>query len=179
MFYSSVSFEDVLETAAAILTHIRESASFRVFLFLAAIYTVVLLADIVLLLFLRGLRSNLRATLYGMNIPKGEKGKIEKRWEKIEKKLKSNNESQFKVAVIEADGLADEILKKIGYAGRNMKERMERIHPGQIDNYEDVKRAHEIRNRVVYEKDFELDLETAKNTLKTYEDLLRNLELFD
>ncbi len=140
-------------------------------------YTIIVLADLVMLLMLRGVTSNYRVTMKGADIPLVSRNKMQKRWDKIMARLKENNESQFKVAIIEADAIADEILGGIGYKGANMGEKLANIRPEQIDYMtDDLQRAHEIRNRIVHDENFRVDQELAESTIKIFEIFLHYLE---
>lgn len=140
------------------------------------IYTAVLLVDIILLLILRGIRGNVRTGLRGMDIPIVSQTTMGKRWKKIVARLETGNESQYKVAVIEADAMADEMLAAIGYKGENMAERLAQIKPGQLDYLEELTQAHQIRNQIVHDAQFRVDKDLAKDTVAIYENFLRYLE---
>src|SRR3989344_5240105 len=123
-------------------------AALKFFLF---VYVVVVLLDIVMLLMLRGLSVDLKNTLFGTSRPLVSRSGVIKRWEKILARLASENPSQHKVAVLEADVFADEILGRIGYKGTTMGEKLEAIHPGQLETRSLLVDAHQLRNRVVHE----------------------------
>ena len=149
---------------------------FAVIKFLLGIYAVVVLADIFLLLIQRGLSGDIRDTRFGMNIPKEfvtGKNKLKKNWEKIRARLEVGNESAWKVAIIEADNLVDDLITRMGYPGENMGERLAGINPGQIENIEELKIAHEVRNRIIHEKDFRVEKEKAQEILGCYENFLK------
>lgn len=144
---------------------------------LLGIYLAVLFIDIVLLLILRDVPAHFRVGMKGMDLPLVKKGKMEKRWEKVKLRLKSGNVSQYKVAIIEADAIADEILAGIGYAGKNMTERLESVGSAHLDDHlESLKGVHQIRNRIVHEADFEIDEKLATSVIEVYENFLRYLE---
>ena len=46
----------------------------------------------------------------------------------------------------------------------------------QLENVEDLKDAHKVRNRIIYEKDFTIDKKTAGSVIETYENLLKELD---
>ena len=147
---------------------------------LAAIYLAVLIINIILLLILRDVPSKLRTGLRGMDIPLVTKSKMQKRWEKIKNRLDSDNISQYKVAIIEADVVADEMLSGIGYKGANMSEKLEQVGAAHLDDHlEALKGAHEIRNRIVHEENFQVDERLAKAVIGVYENFLKYLELLD
>ena len=162
--------------ALEFLTQAYYSPLFTAVKFFFAVYITVLLVDIILLLILRGVGANLRTAVKGMDMPAVSKNKALKKWQNVKDRLKSGNVSQYKAAVLEADRIADDILSKIGYKGKNMAERLEQVKPGQLEHIEDLKNAHEVRNRIIYEKDFMIDKETAEKIIEVYEDLLKELD---
>ena len=101
-----------------------------------------------------------------------------KKWIKIIKKLESNKESEYKLAVIEADNLLDDVLKNIGYKGETVKEKLEQLEPAILPNIDEVRQAHQIRNDIVYDPDYQLTLDRATKVLDIYEKAFRSLELF-
>jgi len=141
------------------------------------IYLAVVILDIILILILFDVPSQMRVGLRGMDVPLVTKSKMQKRWDKIKDRLKTGNISQYKVAIIEADALADEILGGIGYKGANMTEKLEQIEPTHIDDHlESLKGAHQVRNRIVHEENFEIDERLAKAVIGVYENFLKYLE---
>lgn len=157
---------------------IQGSWVFAVLKWFLMLYTIVLIIDVVLLVLLRGVTENLKTQLYGTARPLLSKNKAEERWRGIERRLESDNPSQYKVAVLEADQFADEVLRESGYDGANMGERLSGIEPGQLASYEALKSAHEMRNRIVREQNFAIDREEARDLLDQYKKLFVELELF-
>lgn len=105
------------------------------------------------------------------------KSKMVKRWEDIMEKSKSHIESDWKVAVIEADKFMDDLFKQIGFKGKDMGERMKQINPGQISNINEIWQAHKVRNNLVHNPDFKITYGDAEFVVKTYEKTLKELEL--
>jgi glycerol dehydrogenase-like iron-containing ADH family enzyme len=99
-----------------------------------------------------------------------------KRWMKIKKRLESDNPSQYKVAILEADKLADEILVYMAYKGANMTERLEEAKVEQLEDKEALIRAHKIRNQIIHQSDFPVDKELAEGTIAIYEKFLHHFE---
>jgi len=146
------------------------------------IYVIVMLIDLILLLKQRGLGGDIRDTLVGMNIPPelgNKKNKLRAKWAKVRAKLDSKNESDYKVAVIEADKIINDLIARMNYKGENMGERLDNITPGQIENVEDLRRAHEIRNRIIHDESFVLTKAEAEKTLDYFEDFLRFFMVLD
>jgi hypothetical protein len=99
------------------------------------------------------------------------------KWDEIQKKIDSENPSDWKMAIIEADSLVDEIIKGIGYKGEDLGERLKNIEPSDFDNLQNIWEAHKIRNKIAHEADaFQLTKEEAKETLEKYKKALRELK---
>lgn len=97
-----------------------------------------------------------------------------KRWKKIVKKTEDNSESGYKLAIVEADDLMHEILEDKGLEGENFEEL---INSGKktIPNFEDILSGHIIRNSIVYDPDYKLDIELAKKVLNSYEKAIKKV----
>jgi len=101
-----------------------------------------------------------------------------KQWIRIIKKLSSDKESEYKLAVIEADNLLEGSLEKNGYKGELMEDRLDKIDAIILSNKEQVLEAHKIRNNIVHNPDFTLSVDQAKKAIDIYEEAFRNLEVF-
>ncbi len=168
---------DLLNIIGTSVVNLYNSSFFSVIKFLLGIYVAVLFVDIVLIVILRGIGYDIRIMLKGMDMPAVSKNKMRKRWAKIKERLESENPSQYKVAILEADIAIDKILSDMRYPGENLTERLEKIQPAQLPGYEDLKNAHNIRNQIIHEADFAVDKKRAKEIIAVYERLLENFEL--
>jgi ABC-type lipoprotein release transport system permease subunit len=171
-----------LNKIIAMAVSFYDSNFFSVIKFALGIYAVVILVDIVLMLVQRGLGGDIRDTLLGMNVPAElvkKKGKLRKKWDEIRKNMETENESKWKLAVIEADAIIDDLIRRMGYKGENMSERLAGINPGQIENIEELKLAHETRNRIIQEESYKLEKTKAQEAIGYYENFLRYFEVFD
>ncbi len=101
-----------------------------------------------------------------------------KQWSKVLKRLDTGKEADYKLAVIEADGLLNDVLKKMGYKGETMAKILEQLDATILPNIEQVWKVHKIRNNVVHDPDYELRLEQAREVLGIYEKTFRDLEMF-
>ena len=101
-----------------------------------------------------------------------------KQWNKIGKKLEAGKKADYKMALIEADSLLESILKRMGYKGDNMRELLEQIDAKTLPNIENVWQAHKLRNNIVHDPDYELNLDEAKRMFQIYEQAFRDLEMF-
>ncbi|MEK7080630.1 MAG: hypothetical protein AAB925_02245 [Patescibacteria group bacterium] len=100
---------------------------------------------------------------------------ITKRWKKIKEKLDTGVEAEYKLAVIEADDFLGEMLEERGFLEENFEDAIKKAGKGMLPNLEEILSSHEIRNSVVYNPDFKISAETAKNILSVYETAIINL----
>jgi hypothetical protein len=95
---------------------------------------------------------------------------ISKRWNKIKKRIESGSEPEYKLAVIEAEDFLAEVLEERGYEEKdfveNLKKAAKLISPLLLN---EIISAHEVRNSIVYNPDYKLDIEQAKKVLGIYE----------
>ncbi|MDP4007076.1 MAG: hypothetical protein Q8P55_00565 [bacterium] len=99
------------------------------------------------------------------------------KWQKIQQRLGTANEAEYKLAIIEADGLLNDILLRMGFRGETLGDRLKTLTPAIIPNLNDVWQAHQTRNNVVHDPDYRLPLGEAQKTLAIYEQAFGNLDL--
>ena len=104
--------------------------------------------------------------------------KIVRTWAKITNRLETGLESEAKLAVIEADSILNDILKRMGYGGEALGERLEKLTSATLPNLEQVCVVHKIRNNIVHDPDYRLTLDEARSVLDIYEQALRDLQAF-
>jgi len=151
------------------------SAFFVVIKFLLAIYSIVLILNLAMIVILRGFGRDYRVTFVGTNLPSQKSTR--KKWKKIINRLESGNSAQYKIAILEADSLADRILDFIGHKGENMPDRLSQLDESHLENAEDLAKAHQIRNNIIHDKEFLVSRETAEEVLGIYEKFLDHFEL--
>jgi hypothetical protein len=142
--------------------------------------TICFLLLVVLVYLIFQLRANIRNSVEtatkSIGTPSLPKKRMTKKWNAILKKLETGDESNLKLAVIEADKILDDLLKKIGYQGENMGERLKQLTPAQIANLEALWQAHKLRNSIVHDPDFRLTRSQAENAIKIYQRTLEDLQ---
>ena len=103
--------------------------------------------------------------------------KMTGKWQKIQQRLESANEAEYKLAIIEADGLLNQILLRMGFKGETLGDRLKTLTTAIIPNLDDVTMVHQTRNNVVHDPDYRLVLNEAKKAIDIYEVAFRNLDL--
>jgi len=104
--------------------------------------------------------------------------KIVKIWSKIKGRLELGVESEYKLAVIEADSMLNDILEKMGFKGETLGNRLKQVTTDILPSIEEVGEAHKIRNNIVHDPDYKLTLDQAQKALEIYEQALRDLQVF-
>lgn len=145
--------------------------------FFLFVYVMVLIVDVILLLVLRGVSSDIKKSIFGIDRPLIPRNTFIVRWEKILARLESDNPSQYKVALLEADQLADEILGGMNFKGETMAEKLEKVQGAQLENKEALALAHQVRNQIIHERDFMVSREEAKRWLDMYKKFFDEMEL--
>ncbi len=105
------------------------------------------------------------------------KRRLVKKWDGIKKKFELGDDANLRISVIEADKLFDELLMRMGYQGKTMGERLEKVTPGQFPRIQEIWDVHKIRNNIVHDTDYQLTREEAETVIKTYEAVLEDLEV--
>ena len=100
---------------------------------------------------------------------------INKRWQKIVKKIDSGGENEYKLAIIEADDFLYKTLEDKGFEGESFEELLTSASSKILPSYEVILSAHNLRNEVVHNSDYNLDLEMARVILSNYEKAIKNI----
>ncbi len=97
---------------------------------------------------------------------------FEKKWAELLSRVKTSE--GMALAVIDADKLLDEALKRKGYKGKTMGERLVAAQRA-LSNNDGVWYAHKLRNRLVHEPSVRLRKNEAKNALAGIKQSLQDL----
>lgn len=100
---------------------------------------------------------------------------MSKQWIKIRKRTESGAESDYKLAIIDADDFLVEVLDSRGYDGKDFEESVNKAGKLIAQILEDILKAHEIRNSIVYNPDYKLSADDAKKVLDTYESAVKEI----
>ncbi len=105
--------------------------------------------------------------------------KAVKEWAAIVQRLRRGSEAELKLAIIEADKLFDDTIKRMGFTGEMMSERLKKITPAQLSVIDSVWNAHKVRNNVVHAPDYNLSRPEAEAAMAVYEKALKEWGLID
>ena len=102
---------------------------------------------------------------------------ILKRWKLVLERSASSPPQSFTLAIIEADKFVDDILKKLGFKGEHMADRLERLGSHDLRTLDKLWRVHKIRNELVHNPDFNISAVDSKEVLDAYEAFLKEIEV--
>ncbi len=142
---------------------------------IAIVISVLLFIGIIEVIIRLNFVSRARKTVGQFVKPSHVPKKMAKKWSKIEERLKLDTETEFKLAVIEADKFFDGILKRFGYFGKDMGERLKRANISQISNLDEIWEAHKVRNKIVHDTEHKLTAVEAKRAIESYKKALQEM----
>lgn len=97
------------------------------------------------------------------------------RWKKIQKRIESGAEADYKLAIIEADDFLNQLLDEAGFSGKSFEELLKNASKSIALNEDELVKVHNIRNSIVYQPDYKVDLEETKRILQIYEKTVKNI----
>ena len=97
-----------------------------------------------------------------------------KKWTNVLQYILSENPGDWKLAVIEADSMLEELMDQIGFKGDNLGEKLKSANQDTFKNLSSAWEVHLIRNKIAHEgSDFELPQREAKRVVALYEQIFR------
>ncbi|MBK5215257.1 MAG: hypothetical protein JJE53_00390 [Candidatus Pacebacteria bacterium] len=100
------------------------------------------------------------------------------RWHYIQTLIESPNESDWRVAIIEADSLMEEILKENGLSGGTVSELLDGAKESGYRSIQDAWSAHLVRNQIAHTgSDFSLSQVEGRRVIKMYQNFFEELRV--
>ncbi len=90
------------------------------------------------------------------------------RWLAVENLLYSSSESDWKLAIIEADKMLEELLGILGYSGQSLGDKLLAVEKGDMQTLDEAWEAHKYRNRIAHEAGMQVSEREAKRILGLY-----------
>lgn len=169
-------FVFVIETITHGFEMFVHSVFFLILKLFCVIYSTVLIVDVILLVYLGNVRNQVRTMHKGASNVKTTKRGDVKAWRAIEDRIKTNQQSQLKAAVLEADQMTYKALELQGYNGDNFLERLAQVPQGAFSSTHIIQDVHAISNKIVHGDNILLTQEQTKDILGVYEKFLKNID---
>ena len=100
---------------------------------------------------------------------------VSEHWQGVLSHLNSANESEWKLAIIEADKIVDDLLLQKGYEGESMAERLSLLNKDDLQSLDLLWEAHKVRNRIAHKLDFKISRSEALRVISYYEEAIKEL----
>lgn len=103
--------------------------------------------------------------------------KQNERWESIERHMDTENENDWRQAILEADIILDEMVARMGYKGDNLGERLKNIEASDFKTLQNAWEAHKVRNRIAHDgSEYTLSRHEAKRVIELYKSVFKEFE---
>lgn len=107
--------------------------------------------------------------------PENHFQKPSSRWDHVKNLFASHNETDWRMGIIEADAMLDDLLIRLGYTGNSLGERLKAADPGNFPKRNEAWKAHLIRNKIAHEgSGFKLSHMQALRVMRWYEDVFQH-----
>lgn len=91
------------------------------------------------------------------------------RWPQILARVSSDDPNNWRLAIIEADIMLDELLDSLGHQGTSIGDRLKTVDPHSFRTIEDAWEAHKVRNAIAHRgSDFVLTKRAAQEAITRY-----------
>ena len=103
-------------------------------------------------------------------------GIINPRWQVIGKYYNSANQSDWKLAILEADIMLYEVLNKTGFQGYSIGEMLKFTDKSKLQTLDEAWRAHKVRNEIAHQGlDYVLTRQKVEEAIANYEKVFEEL----
>ncbi len=114
-----------------------------------------------------------------MSMAQVDRKRVLKAWLQVQERLTKGDEANMRLAIIEADKLLDSVLKRMGYVGGTMADRLKNITRAQLGVINELWTAHKVRNNIVHEPNYTLSSREATEVVGIYERVFKEMSLID
>jgi hypothetical protein len=98
------------------------------------------------------------------------------RWHYVQTLVESPNSSDWRVSIIEADSMMEEMLKEKGLSGNTVSELLEGAKGSGYRSIQDAWDAHLVRNKIAHEgTDFPISQIEGRRVIKMYQNFFEEL----
>ena len=103
--------------------------------------------------------------------------KLDAIWLEIRSRLQSEDQDDWRLALIEAETLLDEVLRQKGFLGETFDERALVAKTNDGKDIPQIQKAHTIVRFILQDPNYELTNEDARKSLDWFEESLKELKM--
>lgn len=173
-------FVNFIELLKAIWLFLTEGPLKSIFKAILAVLSVLLIGFIAYILVRLNEIDQRQKKKIDHNIPKRITADEENpTWLKIKSHVSSENPANWRMAIIEADLLLEEVITQMGYQGQSLGEKMKGIEQADFPMLQLAWDAHKVRNRIAHEGEkFVLTQREARRVIDLFEVVLKDTSYF-
>ncbi|MBI4087910.1 hypothetical protein HY418_00815 [Candidatus Kaiserbacteria bacterium] len=102
------------------------------------------------------------------------------RWQRIIDQMQTDDEQGWRLAVLEADIMLNELLDTLGYKGETMGDKMKQVERSDFHTIDQAWEAHAFRNRIAHETaHLRLDKSEVEHAIGLYRRVLREFHFVE
>ncbi len=106
--------------------------------------------------------------------------KVQLRWNRIKEEVSSENEQAWRLAILEADILLNELLDVLAYRGETMADKMKQVDRADWKTIDLAWEAHKMRNSIAHQGSMQhLDNREARRVIALYEKVFREFRFVE
>ena len=113
----------------------------------------------------------------GVQEEQSSKQKNEK-WEKVLEYSNSTSSSDWRLAIIEADVILEELLRDLGYYGDSIGEMLKAVDKSDFNTLDEAWEAHKVRNQIAHAGGgFQLNERETKRVVTLFEKVFKEFQI--
>ncbi|MBV9159447.1 MAG: hypothetical protein JO019_02500, partial [Candidatus Kaiserbacteria bacterium] len=110
----------------------------------------------------------------GQTVAARDVPKTQLRWNRVLEQIGSEDEREWRLAILEADIMLNELLDVLGYKGETMADKMKMVNRSQFRSIDAAWEAHGLRNRIAHQTlALPLEKRDARRAITQYESVFR------
>lgn len=98
-------------------------------------------------------------------------------WERVLGHIESTSESDWRLAVLEADIILDTLLDNMRLPGETMADKLKAVEKSDFTTIDSAWEAHKIRNQIAHEGDYVLSQHEAKRVAGLYQSVFEEFRI--
>jgi hypothetical protein len=94
------------------------------------------------------------------------------RWRQVEIYMQSPRPDDWKLAIMEADSMLEDLTTELGFAGESLGEKLKNVDPGDFPMLQQAWDAHKVRNAIAHQgTQYELSHAVAQQTIEVFKQI--------
>jgi hypothetical protein len=151
-----------------------------------AVFSIFKYVAIILSILLIGFIIYLYKKIVGLRVEEVKKLYVERsnpvsvnnpQWERVLSHIESTIESDWRLAILEADMILDTLLDNMNLPGETMADKLKAVEQSDFNTIDNAWEAHKIRNQIAHEGDFMLSQVEAKRVIGLFQTVFEEFRI--